>query len=41
MEVIQNRNKATRRQYPYLINTTTGEFNSGAWLKNLGNPQCG
>lgn len=25
---------------PYQIKTTYGEFNSGAWLHDLGNPEC-
>ena len=40
MEVLANKNKTTTKRYPYLINKTYGEFNSGAWLVNLGNPQC-
>ena len=25
---------------PYQIKTTYGEFNSGAWLADLGRPEC-
>lgn len=41
MQVVPNQNHKTARKYPFLINKTFGEFNSGAWLVNLGNPQCG
>ena len=31
---------STNPSIPYQIMTTYGEFNSGAWLANLGHPEC-